>query len=247
MAALVDAEGKPHFKYIVEGANLFLTQQARLHLEKRKVVLFKDSSANKGKLKIYLHNILLCLYILGGVTSSSLEVLAGLALSTEEYVEHMIFKDGKPSPFYRSYVKDIQEKITENAAAEFQCIWKEHARLQGAKPRTTISDELSSTLNDLQAELEGSDLFEDVASKKGVMRRAIPQTLVDQVGLDTLLERLPVPYQRALFSSWVASHYVSMRPVSSTYFSDDFALQLYKYGVSSSSVDFFHFARDLAK
>ena len=48
MAALIDAEGKPHFKYIVEGANLFLTQQARLHLEKRKVILFKDSSANKG-------------------------------------------------------------------------------------------------------------------------------------------------------------------------------------------------------
>lgn len=48
MAALIDAEGKPHFKYIVEGANLFLTQQARLHLEKRRVILFKDSSANKG-------------------------------------------------------------------------------------------------------------------------------------------------------------------------------------------------------
>jgi len=49
VAALIDAEGKPHFKYIVEGANLFFTQQARLHLEKRKVVLFKDSSANKGR------------------------------------------------------------------------------------------------------------------------------------------------------------------------------------------------------
>lgn len=48
VAALVDSEGKPHFKYIVEGANLFVTQQARLHLERRKVVLFKDSSANKG-------------------------------------------------------------------------------------------------------------------------------------------------------------------------------------------------------
>ncbi|KAF7975316.1 hypothetical protein HWV62_9737 [Athelia sp. TMB] len=211
MAALIDTEGKPHFKYIVEGANLFLTQQARLHLEKRKVVLFKDSSANKG-----------------GVTSSSLEVLAGLALSTQEYLDHMIFKDGKPSPFYQSYVKDIQEKITENAAAEFQCIWREHARLQGAKPRTTISDELSSTLNDLQAELESSDLFDDVPSRKGVMRRAIPKTLVDQVGLETLLERLPEPYQRALFSSWVASHFI------------------YKYGVTSSSVQFFHFARDLA-
>lgn len=48
VAALIDSEGKAHFKYIVEGANLFLTQQARLHLEKRKVILFKDSSANKG-------------------------------------------------------------------------------------------------------------------------------------------------------------------------------------------------------
>ena len=49
VSALVDAEGKPHFKYVVEGANLFFTQQARLALEKRKVILFKDSSANKGE------------------------------------------------------------------------------------------------------------------------------------------------------------------------------------------------------
>jgi len=49
MNALFDAEGKPYFKYVVEGANLFFTQQARLHLEKRKVILFKDSSANKGE------------------------------------------------------------------------------------------------------------------------------------------------------------------------------------------------------
>jgi glutamate dehydrogenase len=50
VAALVDSEGKPHFKHIVEGANLFFTQQARFYLEKRKVILFKDSSANKGLL-----------------------------------------------------------------------------------------------------------------------------------------------------------------------------------------------------
>ena len=192
MAALVDGDGKPHFKYIIEGANLFLTQQARLYLEKRKVIVFKDSSANKG-----------------GVTSSSLEVLAGLALSTEEYVDLMIFKDGKPSTFYQSYVKDIQAKVQENAAAEFHCIWKEHARLQGTKTRTAISDELSLTLYNLQAELEGSDLFDDVPSRHGVMSRAIPKTLVDQVGLETLLKRLPEAYQKALFSSWVASHFVS--------------------------------------
>jgi glutamate dehydrogenase len=227
MAALIDAEGKPHFKYVVEGANLFISQQARLFLEQKKVILFKDSSTNKG-----------------GVTSSSLEVLAGLALSTDEYVDLMIFKDDKPSQFYKSYVQEIQAKIIENAAMEFSCIWKEHVRCQGAKARTTISDELSTTLNNLQEELEGSDLFDDAPSKKGVMMRAIPKTLVDKIGLDTLLKRLPESYQRALFSSWVASHFVSSSnqpfPSALTIF------QIYRFGVNASSVDFFHFARALA-
>jgi len=54
-------------------------------LEKRKVVLFKDSSANKG-----------------GVTISLLEVLAGFALLTEEYVDLMLldlppFSTSKPT------------------------------------------------------------------------------------------------------------------------------------------------------
>ena len=106
-------------------------------------------------------------------------------------------------------MKDIQGKIIENAANEFSCIWKEHARLRGTKPRTTISDELSQTLNNLQAELESSDLYNDVPSRNGVMRRAIPKTLIDLLGLETLLTRLPEAYQRALFSSWVASHFVS--------------------------------------
>lgn len=54
------------FKIIVEGANLFISQDARLALERCGVILIKDASANKG-----------------GVTSSSLEVFAGLALSDE--------------------------------------------------------------------------------------------------------------------------------------------------------------------
>jgi glutamate dehydrogenase len=58
--------------------------------------------------------------------------------------------------------------------------------------------------------LESSDLYDHVPSRNGVMRRAIPRTLVDFVGLETLLTRLPEPYQKALFSSWVASHFVSI-------------------------------------
>src|SRR5258708_12426718 len=45
VAPRVDSEGNPHFKYIVEGANLFFTQQARFYLHNRKVLLFKDSHA----------------------------------------------------------------------------------------------------------------------------------------------------------------------------------------------------------
>jgi len=139
----------------------------------------------------------------------------------------MVFKDGQPSEFYRSYVRDIQAKIVQNAASEFACIQREHTRSKGAKPRTLISDELSMLLNELQAELESSDLFDDVNSRNNVLKRAIPDALVQKVGLDTLLQRLPEPYQRALFSSWVASHYI------------------YEYGTVASAVDFYHFIRAL--
>nr|KIR83237.1 glutamate dehydrogenase [Cryptococcus tetragattii IND107] len=208
---LVDSEGKPHFKYVVEGANLFFTQQARLWLEKKGVVLFKDSSTNKG-----------------GVTSSSLEVLAGLGLNDEEYIDLMIFKDGKPSAFYQNYVKDIQQKICENAAQEYTCITKEWLRNKGTKARTTISDQLSSTLNQLQAELEQSDLYENVGSRKNVLNKAFPKTLVDKVGLETLMQRLPEQYQRATWSAWVSSHYI------------------YECGMTASNVDFFHFFSKLS-
>lgn len=38
-----------------------------------------------------------------------------------------------------------------------------------------------------------------------VMSRAIPRSLIDQVGLDTILERLPHTYAYSIFSSYVAS------------------------------------------
>lgn len=203
---LVDSDGKPNFKYVVEGANLFFTQQARFFLEKKGVVHFKDSSTNKG-----------------GVTSSSLEVLAGLSLTDAEYKENMIFQDGKPSAFYQAYVKDIQQKICENAASEYNCISKTWSANKGTKFRTTISDELSTTLNKLQDDLELSDLYDNVVGRKNVLARAFPKTLVDKFGLDELMKRLPEQYQRAAWSAWVSSNYI------------------YQNGLDATNVDFFHF------
>jgi len=70
-------------------------------------------------------------------------------------------------------------------------ITKEWQRNKGSKSRTTISDQLSSSLNELQNELEVSDLYENIQSRKHVLARAIPRTLVDKIGLDTLMKRLP--------------------------------------------------------
>ena len=66
--------GKPKFRFIVEGANLFMTDPAREVLERAGVHLFKDASTNKG-----------------GVTSSSLEVFAALALPDATHTSLMTF------------------------------------------------------------------------------------------------------------------------------------------------------------
>src|ERR1051325_5587903 len=95
---LLDKNGKPRFKYIVEGANLFFTQEARIRLEQAGAIIFKDASANKG-----------------GVTSSSLEVLAALALTDEEFANNMQVKDNNIPAFYNEYIKEVHRIIEKNA------------------------------------------------------------------------------------------------------------------------------------
>ena len=103
-------DGKCRFPYIIEGANLFITDPARQVLEDRGCVLFKDASTNKG-----------------GVTSSSLEVLAGLSFSDKEFTEHMAADDdGRFPAFYKTYVEEIIERVEANAKCEFEIIWKQH-------------------------------------------------------------------------------------------------------------------------
>merc|ERR1711998_151125 len=69
--------GSP-WRMVVEGANLFFTEDARRCLEEAGVHLFKDSSANKG-----------------GVTSSSLEVLASLALRARDHDRFLTRQDDR--------------------------------------------------------------------------------------------------------------------------------------------------------
>jgi glutamate dehydrogenase len=62
---------------------------------------------------------------------------------------------------------------------------------KGTVSRSILSDELSSSLNALQVELEESSLYEQIESRRAVLKKAIPKTLIDKVGVDELMRRLP--------------------------------------------------------
>lgn len=185
-------EGTPRFKYIVEGANLFFTQDARLRLEKAGVIIFKDASANKG-----------------GVTSSSMEVLAALSLTDEEFSKNMQVTDGMVPKFYAAYIAEVHRVIENNAALEFECLWREHVN-NPERPLSCLSDDLSLAILRLNEELQSANiLWDNVALRELVLSEAIPPLLVKQVGgLSVLLDRLPESYVKALFGSYLASRFI---------------------------------------
>ena len=166
------ANGKSRIPYIVEGANLFITQEAKLRLEKAGCIIFKDASANKG-----------------GVTSSSLEVLASLSFDDESFLEHMcVHPDGTKPAFYAQYVQQVQGIIQENARLEFEAIWREHE--ETGVERSILSDKLSIAITKMDEELQGTELWDNVELRKSVLSDALPNLLLKQIGMERILERV---------------------------------------------------------
>lgn len=172
---LIDDGGKARIAYIVEGANLFITQEAKLRLEKAGALVFKDASANKG-----------------GVTSSSLEVLCSLSFDDAEFIEHMCVRaDGTVPAFYKAYVSDVQRTIQENARLEFEVIWREHAATR--EPMSLLSDRLSLAITKMDEELQATELWDNVELRRGVLEDALPSKLLRQIGLEKIMERVSRP------------------------------------------------------
>lgn len=185
--------GDHQFKFIIEGANLFITEDARSVLEDHGIVLYKDASTNKG-----------------GVTSSSFEVLASLAMSEEEHTKHMRVTDPKNvPPFYNTYVDEIIQIVETNAKLEFEAVHKFH-EATGTK-RHLATDILSDKINSLNMACQNSELWEDVALRREVLARAFPKSLQKLVGLDKMIERLPEDYLKAVFGYYIASRFVYER------------------------------------
>ncbi|KAH8150618.1 uncharacterized protein LAJ45_05314 [Morchella importuna] len=196
-------DGECTIPYIVEGANLFISQDAKLRLEEAGAILIKDASANKG-----------------GVTSSSMEVLASLAFTDAEFTTNMCVIDGITPSFYTSYVKAVQDTIRENARLEFEALW--HEKRVTGKKFSVLSDELSMAIIKLDEEIRETDLWKNLSLRRSVIKEALPACLINTVGLEVLLKRVPVNYTKAIFGSYLASRFI------------------YEYGANSNQFSFFN-------
>jgi glutamate dehydrogenase len=188
--SLFSANGQPKFKYIVEGANLFFTPDARHVLENAGVKLFKDASTNKG-----------------GVTSSSLEVFAALGLSESDHTRNMCVQEGMDPPeFYQLYTKEILSIIRKNARMEFSLLWP---RMQAGETSATVTDKVSEKINKLRDTIftELRDNPDEELLEK-TLRRAIPPVLLAHAGYEALTTNTPRQYLLAICAAHLASEYV---------------------------------------
>ena len=102
---------------VVEGANSFITPDARIELQKNGVLIVKDASANK------------C-----GVITSAYEILSGLMLDPKEFI--------KVKPVL---VPQVMEKLAATASREAE--WLFSMRHTTGRLMTELTEELSRSIN----------------------------------------------------------------------------------------------------
>ena len=177
-------DGRPSARVIVEGANSFITPAARVELQKRGVVILRDSSANK------------C-----GVISSSYEIIANLVLSDKEFLLHK-----------QHYVGDVLEILVRRAEEEAQLILKRAAEPGNTQLYTEISAAISTEINGHYARLfdyfqQHPDLCDDPLFVR-VLEAHLPRLLVETKRFRLRLKNLPAKYRYAIIASELASSLV---------------------------------------
>lgn len=177
------ADKTPSAKVIVEGANSFITPEARLQLQRRGILLMRDASANK------------C-----GVISSSYEVIANLLLSNEEFLLHK-----------EEYVQDVLTILEKRAKDEAELILHRR-RAQPTLLCTEISEALSTEINSNYAKLFNFFQNRPELCKKPLYRRTIlahlPELIRKDVRFRQRISRLPAKYWFAILAAEIASSLV---------------------------------------
>lgn len=122
---------------------------------------------------------------------------------------------GNKPKFYQDYVKEVQRIIVLNAQAEFESLWK--LREDTGITFTELSDKLSLSINKLGDELANSkELWnDDIAFRNAVLLDSLPNLLLEEIGIDNILKRVPEAYLKALFATRLASRFVYSRGIDS--------------------------------
>ncbi|NJD91937.1 MAG: amino acid dehydrogenase [Geobacter sp.] len=178
------ADGKPSSPVIVEGANSFITPEARVQLQKSGAVIMRDASANK------------C-----GVISSSFEIIANLLLSEREFLDHK-----------ERYVADVLEILTKRAEDEARLILSRKREPGCNQLYTEISDAISQEINALYARLftffQGhADLCLQPLYRRTILNH-LPRLLRDTPAYRQRIKTLPVKYIYAILAAEIASSMV---------------------------------------
>lgn len=173
------ADGTPSARLIVEGANIFLTEEARLGLEQKGVVIIKDSSANKA-----------------GVICSSFEILAALAIGAERFTD-----------IRGAYIPEVIGMLRKKAAQEANLLFREWDACGRTRPLSKLSYEISRVINQLAGVLEeGLAELGDVLPDQ--YRKMVLDYCPPSLGRnfpDDVLHNVPLRHQRALLAKHLAS------------------------------------------
>jgi glutamate dehydrogenase len=176
-------DGTPSARVIIEGANSFITPQARINLQKSGVIIMRDASANK------------C-----GVISSSFEIIANLLLSEKEFLADK-----------ERYVRDVLEILEKVSEAEARLIL-DRRRLNPALLCTDISDAISLEINAKYAQLFSFFQSRPELSRQARYRRAIlehlPRMLREESCYSRRIPRLPQKYISAILAAEIGSSMV---------------------------------------
>jgi glutamate dehydrogenase len=175
-------DGRPSSRVIVEGANSYITPEARVQLQKKGVLLLRDASANK------------C-----GVISSSYEIIANLLLTEEEFLKHK-----------KRYVKDVLAILVRRAADEAHLIMRRR-REQGLLG-TEISDRISNEINGHYARLFKFFQTRPELAKEPLFRSALlshlPAILREDPRFRRRVDRLLPKYRSAILAAEIGSSMV---------------------------------------
>jgi glutamate dehydrogenase len=175
------ADGTPSARVIVEGANLFLTPEARLQLfERTGLPIVKDSSANK------------C-----GVICSSMEIRASMCVSDDEFVA-----------IKGDYVEEVLGMLRDMAQLEAKLLFAE-ARRDPSSPLPALSERISFAILRVADAL--ASLMDSYAKERPLwpnVSAQLPPALAVSEHAPNLPSRLPFEYQKSTVAKSLASRLV---------------------------------------